>query len=317
MADFKISGRMTVANLKKQFKDEFKVTLRFLDAADDKATLASLQPPKAKRIDDMKITGNTLIRSIETKFRRDYGINIEVAKPDDSQRINPAVTLRQAAVGKYEPEPKKQKTQTEKPEIVMSYELPEHIEGDTEVRFYFDTDDSVADKTITVDWGDGSPLETLEAGYHEEPRKTFDATVRATQITLTGYIQNLYISYNPFDNIDVSRNNFLKILVIEGDDNGGSTLQYLDLSANTELEALNCAYNNLQELDLSACVKLKSLNIAYNDELYEVDTLNTLASKGGEVYAGYFDEDDDDAMNYRSELNGIAEDMNWRLVEEI
>ena len=110
MADFKISGRMSVANVKRQFKDEFKVTLRFLDAPDDKATLASLQAQGAKRLEDMKIMGNTLVRSIKTILKRDYGISIDVAKDDNSELLNPDITLRQAAVGKFELEPKKTKS---------------------------------------------------------------------------------------------------------------------------------------------------------------------------------------------------------------
>jgi len=248
MANFKISGRMSVANVKKQFKDEFKVTLRFLDAADDKATLASLQAQGAKRLDDMKIMGNTLVRSIKTILKRDYGISIDVAKEDNSELLHPDITLRQAAVGKFEPVQKKPKAEKTKAgaeqfetDLVMTTKDPEEIKIEFCI-YDCDWDNNV---TLHVNWGDGSPSEKYIVDELENIIKKYDKKGEFTiTIGLVGYVdfELVQCSNNNLTSINASNFEVMKQLNCS---NNKLTSMILPEGC---LEALDCSYNELPEL---------------------------------------------------------------------
>lgn len=102
MAEISVSGRMSVATLRRQFKDEFKLTLRVYKGnkfADDSATLASLRKEGGAKAGDLKIVGNMQVGNFEKKFMETYGIKVQVANNDDSALINDALTLGAAARG--------------------------------------------------------------------------------------------------------------------------------------------------------------------------------------------------------------------------
>ena len=79
MADFSISGRMSVAGLQNQFKKTFGLELRVYKGtkfADPKATLASLSE---KKVDDFDCKGNTKVGNFEIKFEAATGLKVQVA----------------------------------------------------------------------------------------------------------------------------------------------------------------------------------------------------------------------------------------------
>ena len=96
MAEFKIDGRMTVRQLKENFKNEFEGTLRVYNGrekADDSATLASI------RINDEAKGGELVCRASRTvgKFEQEmldvFGIKVQVASPDDWVLALDGITL--------------------------------------------------------------------------------------------------------------------------------------------------------------------------------------------------------------------------------
>ena len=104
MAEIKVSGRMSVATLKKQFKEAFGSTLRVYKSAsakgafaDDKATLASIRAEGAKG-GELAVKGNMKVGNFEEKFSEMWGIGVQVANADDSALAPNDVTL--VAAGK-------------------------------------------------------------------------------------------------------------------------------------------------------------------------------------------------------------------------
>jgi len=79
MSDFNISGRMSVAGLKNQFKSSYGLELRVYKGpklADAKATLASLSD---KRVEDFECNGNTKVANFEARFESATGLKVQVA----------------------------------------------------------------------------------------------------------------------------------------------------------------------------------------------------------------------------------------------
>lgn len=98
MADFKISGRMTVKTLKKQFKEQFGSTLRVYHGvkfADDEATLASIRKEGAKG-GELTVNGNMKVGTFEDKFLELFGIKVQVSSPDDTKLVDNNITLSQS-----------------------------------------------------------------------------------------------------------------------------------------------------------------------------------------------------------------------------
>jgi hypothetical protein len=87
MAELTVSGRMSVATLKKGFKEAFGATLRVYNGArfaDEKATLASLRGKDAQKVSaDFKVNGNMQIGTFEKKFKEVFDIKIGVANYAD------------------------------------------------------------------------------------------------------------------------------------------------------------------------------------------------------------------------------------------
>ncbi len=100
MADIQVSGRMLVGTLKKQFKEEFGSTLRVYKGthkgahfADDDATLASVRGEDAEKSGELIIHGNMHVQTFEEKFKDIFGIQVQVATPDDSKLAQNDITL--------------------------------------------------------------------------------------------------------------------------------------------------------------------------------------------------------------------------------
>jgi len=100
MAEFNISGRLTVKSLKKQFKDSFGATLRVYKGkqfADESATLASIRDGEAKG-GELKCAGNLKVGTFEKKMKELFGVTVQVANSDDSKLSDNDITL--SAAGK-------------------------------------------------------------------------------------------------------------------------------------------------------------------------------------------------------------------------
>ena len=100
MAEISVSGRMMVKTLKKQFKEEYNLTLRVYSGAkfaDEDDSLASLRKGDVAKAGDLKINGKMLVGNFEKKFKEIYGIKVQVANADDSKLVNDSLTLTAAS----------------------------------------------------------------------------------------------------------------------------------------------------------------------------------------------------------------------------
>ena len=98
MAEIKVSGRMLVKTLQKQFKDAFGSTLRVYKGkqfADPDATLSSIKKSDAKG-GEMSVHGKMLVGNFEEKFKEEYGIEVQVANADNTKLVDNKITLTQS-----------------------------------------------------------------------------------------------------------------------------------------------------------------------------------------------------------------------------
>ena len=88
--DLKVSGNLTVAGLKKRFKDTFGCSLRVYTTpqcksyAKEDATLASIRAEGAKG-GELTVGSNLRVRNFEKKMEEVFGIYVQVVTPDDSK----------------------------------------------------------------------------------------------------------------------------------------------------------------------------------------------------------------------------------------
>jgi hypothetical protein len=97
MADFKISGRMSVQNLQKQFNENFGATLRVYKGnafADPKATLASIRTSDNTG-GDLTVSGNMHVGTFEREMKENFGIKVQVASSDGLSLVPNDTTLAQ------------------------------------------------------------------------------------------------------------------------------------------------------------------------------------------------------------------------------
>jgi len=102
MAEFGISGRMSVARLQNQFKASYGLELRVYNGAklaDESATLASIS---SKKVDDFECAGNMKVGNFEAHFSKATGIKVQVAtlpnaKVEPGKLVNNDYTLSQAS----------------------------------------------------------------------------------------------------------------------------------------------------------------------------------------------------------------------------
>jgi len=90
----KVSGRMKVATLKKDFEETFGVKIRVYNGkkfADDDATLASIRA-KGVKGGDISLVAQTKVGNIEKAFKEQMGIAIQI-EDMDGDLANNKVTL--------------------------------------------------------------------------------------------------------------------------------------------------------------------------------------------------------------------------------
>ena len=148
--------------------------------------------------------------------------------------------------------------------------------------------------TFTIDWGDGSAVEThtlrsTNSSFWQIHNRTenfryshyySDASPRTITVTsknLTHFVCvgneitsldvseapvliELICNNNQLTSLDVSANTALRNLNCSS-----NQLTSLDVSANTELRLLNCSFNQLTNLDVSANTALTFLNCSFNE----------------------------------------------------
>ncbi len=101
MAEFSISGRMTVKSLRKQFKDAFGASLRVYKGAKfapEDATLASIRSGENVKGGELVCKGNLQVGNFENKMKEMFGITVKVANPDNTKLADSKMTI--AAVGR-------------------------------------------------------------------------------------------------------------------------------------------------------------------------------------------------------------------------
>lgn len=111
MASFKITGQMKVKTLKEQFMNNFGTVLRVYyhhRFADDNVTLASIRGEGAMG-GELDCGENDIVGDFEEFMMELYGIEVQVASPDDSYLVNNSLRLGEVKnVAKAIPENGKQ-----------------------------------------------------------------------------------------------------------------------------------------------------------------------------------------------------------------
>ncbi|MBR4837138.1 MAG: hypothetical protein IK004_01710 [Bacteroidales bacterium] len=95
MASFKITGQMKVKTLKEQFMNNFGTVLRVYyhhRFADDNVTLASIRGEGAVG-GELDCGENDIVGDFEEFMMELYGIEVQVASPDDSYLVNNSLRL--------------------------------------------------------------------------------------------------------------------------------------------------------------------------------------------------------------------------------
>lgn len=120
-------------------------------------------------------------------------------------------------------------------------------------------------KTFTINWGDGSSIETkIGTGDKQILSHTY-ADAESYIATITGSNADCLFTYfdctnNGVTNLDICTNISLKTLLCSN-----NWLTEVDISHCPDLEYFDCSYNSLNELDISTNTKLIHLNCRSND----------------------------------------------------
>lgn len=96
MAEFRIDGRMTVRQLKENFKKEFEGTLRVYNGkelADDSATLASIRKNDDVKGGELVCRSSRTVRAFKQEMLDVFGLKVKVASPDDWVLALDGITL--------------------------------------------------------------------------------------------------------------------------------------------------------------------------------------------------------------------------------
>ena len=117
-------------------------------------------------------------------------------------------------------------------------------------------------ETISINWGDGSPLETFTVNSNESDeytviQKSYEYSSRYN-ITITGDLSCFDCCANEIDLLDLSRNPTLKVLKCDY-----NNLESLDLTNNTQLQKVTLSDNKFSKTALNKLFKtMHSNNVA-------------------------------------------------------
>lgn len=98
---FQVDGRMTVNTLQQEFRDAFNASLRVYEPggkkANPKAHLASLRiDGDATQVGSFEASNEMKVMDFEYKMKSIFGINVQVARSDDSKLSNDSSMLKDA-----------------------------------------------------------------------------------------------------------------------------------------------------------------------------------------------------------------------------
>ena len=116
MASLKISGRMTVKNLKKNFQSKFGKTLRIYHGvkfAADSDRLGKVADKTIKRGSSIRVSDGLRVKEFETRMMSKYGLQVQVADTHNQELLADSDLLSSAIV-------ETTKVQASKPPIQMS-----------------------------------------------------------------------------------------------------------------------------------------------------------------------------------------------------
>lgn len=186
-------------------------------------------------------------------------------------------------------------------------------------------DDTLLGNTIIDKNGDGKIQE-------EEALKILKLTVSGKHIkSLQGiahfkHLMYLNVAINDLTTIDLSKNKYLEILDVRGNDLkelqleklsnlywlscSFNNLQELNFSKNLNLKILDCKLNSIKRLDLSMLTKVHTIYCGYNNDLEYLNLLNnknlsTLRVEGTEKLQCILVEDGLELSNFQKDEHQI------------
>ena len=216
MAEFKIDGRMTVRQLKENFKNEFEGTLRVYNGrekADDSATLASI------RVNDDAKGGELVCRASRTvgKFEQEmldvFGIKVQVASPDDWFLALDGITLANLK------NIKKNATKADMEELVAYKRKEKEVSEDCETNNDICEEETSTPDLLSVtpqdgymflsfDWDDDD-IPTMDMPEYEDDEESFAEDIY-------DYFMNLMVAVCDYNNNEPFRNT-LSYDLLQGD----------------------------------------------------------------------------------------------------
>ncbi|GGG40155.1 hypothetical protein GCM10011344_46260 [Dokdonia pacifica] len=188
-----------------------------------------------------------------------------------------------------------------------------------------ESDDTLLGNTIIDKNGDGKIQE-------EEALKILKLTVSGKHIkSLQGiahfkHLMYLNVAINDLTTIDLSKNKYLEILDVRGNDLkelqleklsnlywlscSFNNLQELNFSKNLNLKILDCKLNSIKRLDLSMLTKVHTIYCGYNNDLEYLNLLNnknlsTLRVEGTEKLQCILVEDGLELSNFQKDEHQI------------
>jgi len=126
-------------------------------------------------------------------------------------------------------------------------------------------------KTFSVDWGDGSNIETKTGTGDKQILIHTYADTKSHIATITGSSIDCLFTYLDCDYHGVRSINIVPALSLKTLRCSRNWLTELDISHCPALEFLDCSENLLTQLDISANTALKHLDCSRNDELNNMD----------------------------------------------
>lgn len=216
MAEFKIDGRMTVRQLKENFKNEFEGTLRVYNGrekADDSATLASI------RVNDDAKGGELVCRASRTvgKFEQEmldvFGIKVQVASPDDWVLALDGITLANLK------NIKKNATKADMEELVAYKRKEKEVSEGCETNNDICEEETSTPDLLSVtpqdgymflsfDWDDDD-IPTMDMPEYEDDEESFAEDIY-------DYFMNLMVAVGDYNNNEPFRNT-LSYDLLQGD----------------------------------------------------------------------------------------------------
>jgi len=169
---FSISGKQKVKTMRKNFKEEFGLTIRIYDGrsfADDDSTVAQIRTEKTSG--NLEVRKNMKVGNLEDKIMKDFGIKTQIAGSDDSYLCNNDLTLAKALEEDAKKLERKEKKSTKQTESSTKDNNPS-IENSSEASEEENGEDNICESPITLNYtGQGGEMYIL--GLTDEQTKKY------------------------------------------------------------------------------------------------------------------------------------------------